>query len=149
MYFAGVAILPRRQVVVLGRRKLRLWALISVVAYFYFNDYVIFAKILVKTLHLYVIQLRVSVLRCGTHTQPIGKPVKFLLIWLEVLTAVIVKMTVFWVVAPGRLAWVYRRFRGVYCMHHQVDESSAPTALQPRWKPSSHSPSRELETSLR
>jgi hypothetical protein len=29
------------------------------------------------------------------------------------------KMAVFWVLAPCRLVWVYRRFRGLYCLHHQ------------------------------
>jgi hypothetical protein len=32
-----------------------------------------------------------------------------------------VKMAVFWVVAPCRLVRVYRRFRGLYCLHHQRD----------------------------
>jgi hypothetical protein len=34
------------------------------------------------------------------------------------------KMAVFWVVAPCRLVWVYRRFGGLYCLHHQGDEST-------------------------
>jgi hypothetical protein len=42
-------------------------------------------------------------------------------IWLEVLTAVTMKMAVFWVVAPCRQVWVYRRFRGLYCLHHLGD----------------------------
>jgi hypothetical protein len=29
------------------------------------------------------------------------------------------KMAAFWVVAPCRLVRVYRRFRGMYCLHHQ------------------------------
>jgi hypothetical protein len=36
------------------------------------------------------------------------------MIWLEVLTAVTMKISVFWVVAPCRLVLVYRRFRGPY-----------------------------------
>jgi hypothetical protein len=31
-------------------------------------------------------------------------------------------MAVFWVVAPCRLARVYRRFGSLYCLHHQADE---------------------------
>jgi hypothetical protein len=41
-------------------------------------------------------------------------------------------MAVFWVVAPCSLVDVYRRFRGVYCLHHQGDYSTQ----QPRRKPS-------------
>jgi hypothetical protein len=41
----------------------------------------------------------------------------------EVLKAVSMKMAVFWVVAPCRLIRVYRRFRGLYCLHHQGDET--------------------------
>jgi hypothetical protein len=33
------------------------------------------------------------------------------------------KMAVFWVVAPCRLASVYRCVRGLYCLHHQGDKS--------------------------
>jgi hypothetical protein len=33
--------------------------------------------------------------------------------------AVTMKMAVFWVAAPCRLVRVYRRFRGLYCLHHQ------------------------------
>jgi hypothetical protein len=40
----------------------------------------------------------------------------------EVLTAVSMKMAVFWVVEPCRLVWVYRRFGDLYCLHHQDDE---------------------------
>jgi hypothetical protein len=32
--------------------------------------------------------------------------------------AVSTKIAVFWVVAPCRLVWVYRRFRGLYCLQH-------------------------------
>jgi hypothetical protein len=34
-----------------------------------FNDYVVFAKILIKIEHLYIIQLYVQKLPCGTHTK--------------------------------------------------------------------------------
>jgi hypothetical protein len=37
-------------------------------AFFCFNDYVVFAK-LIKIVHLYIIQLCVSKLPCGTHTK--------------------------------------------------------------------------------
>jgi hypothetical protein len=37
----------------------------------------------------------------------------------EVLTAVSMETAVFWVVAPCRLVQVYRRFRGLYCLHLQ------------------------------
>jgi hypothetical protein len=57
--------------------------------------------------------------------------INFLLdVWLEVLTAVTMKMAVFWVVVPCRLVWVYRRFRGLYCLHHQDDH--------PRRQPTSY-----------
>jgi hypothetical protein len=85
---------------------------------------------------------------------------RIILVWLEVLTAVTMKMAVFWAVAPCRLIWVYKRFRGLYCYHPQSDERrggrrSRPddgngtdlwnvhklipvyTALQPRRQPSS------------
>jgi hypothetical protein len=42
--------------------------------------------------------------------------------WLQVLKAASIKMAVFWVVASCRLVWVYRRFRGLYCLHHQGDD---------------------------
>jgi hypothetical protein len=42
-------------------------------------------------------------------------------IGFEVLTAVITKMDVFWVVAPCSLAKVYQRFRGPCYLHHQGD----------------------------
>jgi hypothetical protein len=42
--------------------------------------------------------------------------------WFQVLTAVSMKMAVFWVVAQCRLVSVYQRFRGLYCFHHQGDE---------------------------
>jgi hypothetical protein len=35
----------------------------------YFNDYVVFADLLVKIVHLYIIQLYVSKLPCGTYTK--------------------------------------------------------------------------------
>jgi hypothetical protein len=42
----------------------------------------------------------------------------------EVLTAVRVKMAVFWVVALCRLVSVYQRFRDPCCLLHHGDESS-------------------------
>jgi hypothetical protein len=41
------------------------------------------------------------------------------LVGFEVLTAVSMKMAVFWVVALCRLVGVYQRFRGPCCLHHQ------------------------------
>jgi hypothetical protein len=38
----------------------------------------------------------------------------------EVLTAVSMKMAVFWVVAPCSLVEVYQRFRSPCCLHHQM-----------------------------
>jgi hypothetical protein len=35
------------------------------------------------------------------------------------LAYTVMKMAVFWVVAPCTLVWVYQRFRGLYCLHHQ------------------------------
>jgi hypothetical protein len=43
----------------------------------------------------------------------------------EVLTAVSMKMTVFWVVATSSLVEVYQRFRGPCCLRHQGDEYAA------------------------
>jgi hypothetical protein len=40
----------------------------------------------------------------------------------EVLTAVNMKMTVFWVVVPCSLVEVYRRFRGACYVHHHPDD---------------------------
>jgi hypothetical protein len=34
-------------------------------------------------------------------------------------------MSVFWVVAPCRLVWVYQRFRGWYCLRHTNFESKS------------------------
>jgi hypothetical protein len=39
----------------------------------------------------------------------------------EVLTAVSMKMAVFWIAAPYSLEEVYQRFRGPCCFHHQGD----------------------------
>jgi hypothetical protein len=39
------------------------------------------------------------------------------------------KITVFWVVAPCRLVRVYRRFRGLYCLHHQGDSTFQRSVL--------------------
>jgi hypothetical protein len=44
------------------------------------------------------------------------------LVGFEVLTAVSMKMAVFWVVAPCSLVEAYQRFRGPCCLHHQGDE---------------------------
>jgi len=41
----------------------------------------------------------------------------------QVLTVVSMKFRVFWDVAPCIHVEVDRRFRGVYCLHHQSDES--------------------------
>jgi hypothetical protein len=42
--------------------------------------------------------------------------------WNASLT--LMKITVFWDVAPCSMVEVYRRFTGVYCLHHQGDETS-------------------------
>jgi hypothetical protein len=42
----------------------------------------------------------------------------------HVLTAASMKIAVFWDVAPCSLVQVYRRFRGVYYLHHQGDKTS-------------------------
>jgi hypothetical protein len=36
----------------------------------------------------------------------------------------------FWVVVPCKLEWVYQRFRGMYCLHHQVDGALMMEAMQ-------------------
>jgi hypothetical protein len=66
----------------------------------------------------------------------------------QVLTAVNTKMAVLWAVAPCRLTWVYRRFRGLYCLHHQGDNGNSKNlwnvgklipvcrALRPKIQPS-------------
>jgi hypothetical protein len=41
---------------------------------------------------------------------------------IQVLTAVSMKFTVFWDVAPCRDVEDDRCFRGVYCLHHQGDD---------------------------
>jgi hypothetical protein len=33
-----------------------------------------------------------------------------------------------WIVEPCRLVWVYRRFTGLYCLHHQGDEEAVQTS---------------------
>jgi hypothetical protein len=40
-------------------------------------------------------------------------------------------MAVFWFVAPCRLVSVYQRFRGLYCLHHQVDEWTFALMMEP------------------
>jgi hypothetical protein len=64
-------------------------------------------------------------------------------------TKYMLKMAVFWIVAPCRLVWVYKYFRGLYCLHHHGDHGGNTDpwnvgklipvyiALQPRRKPSS------------
>jgi hypothetical protein len=42
-------------------------------------------------------------------------------------------MAVFWVVAPCRLVWLYQRFRGLYCLHHQGRRQ--PSSYSPPWEP--------------
>jgi hypothetical protein len=44
------------------------------------------------------------------------------------VTNKLLKMTVFWIVAPCSLIEVYRPFRGACCLHHLEDR----TAQQPR-----------------
>jgi hypothetical protein len=58
------------------------------------------------------------------------------MVGFEVLTAVSMKMTVFWVVAPCSLVEVYQRFRGPCCLHHP-DDLLDYMVLQPRRQPSS------------
>jgi hypothetical protein len=43
------------------------------------------------------------------------------LVKFEVLTATSMKTAVFWDVAPGSLVDIDWRFRGVYCLHHQLN----------------------------
>jgi hypothetical protein len=48
------------------------------------------------------------------------------LVRFQVLTAVSMKMTVFWDVAPCSLVEVYLRFRGAYCFrHHRPDDGDS------------------------
>jgi hypothetical protein len=46
------------------------------------------------------------------------------------LTAPIMKMTVFWDVAPCSLVKVYRRFRGSCCVHHHRPDDGGSKNLQ-------------------
>jgi hypothetical protein len=46
----------------------------------------------------------------------------FKIVRFQFLTAVSMKMAVLWVVEQCSLVEVYRRFRGVYCLHHQSIE---------------------------
>jgi hypothetical protein len=50
----------------------------------------------------------------------------------QVLTAVSMKMAVFWVVAPYSLVQVYQRFRGPFCLHHQGDAPMMEVFTRPR-----------------
>jgi hypothetical protein len=43
------------------------------------------------------------------------------LVWFQVLMAVSMRMTVLWDVVPCSLIEIDQRFRGTYCLHHQVD----------------------------
>jgi hypothetical protein len=45
----------------------------------------------------------------------------YFVVGFEVLTAVSMKMAVFWVVAACSLVEFYQRFRGPCCLHHQGD----------------------------
>jgi hypothetical protein len=40
----------------------------------------------------------------------------------------VMKMAVFWVVAPYSLVEVYRRFRGACCIHHEGDDRLLSTS---------------------
>jgi hypothetical protein len=70
----------------------------------------------------------------------------------DCLIGFVSKMSVFWVVAPYSLVWVYQRFRGLYCLHdYRPDDGGSTdlykvgrlipvyTALQPRRQTSSYS----------
>jgi hypothetical protein len=48
-------------------------------------------------------------------------PISNSIVRFQVLTVASMKMVVFWDVAPCSLAEIYRRFRGVYSLHHQGD----------------------------
>jgi hypothetical protein len=50
----------------------------------------------------------------------------------QVLTAASMKFRIFWDVAPCSHVEVDRRFRSVYCLHHQSDESSVIFTVAPR-----------------
>jgi hypothetical protein len=52
----------------------------------------------------------------------LGERRMFRRLWLGVLTAVNMKLAVFWFAAPCRLVWVCQCFRGMYYLHHQGDE---------------------------
>jgi hypothetical protein len=52
----------------------------------------------------------------------------------QILTAASMKMTIFWDVAPCSLVQIDRRFKGTYCLHHQV----AFTFKMQNWTTSSH-----------
>jgi hypothetical protein len=55
---------------------------------------------------------------CKTHLRTKIK------VGFEVVTAVSMKMAVFWVVAPCSPVEVYQRFRDRCCLHHQGDEGA-------------------------
>jgi hypothetical protein len=69
---------------------------------------------------------------CSQMARPLACSEVIHRVGFEVLTAVSMKMAVFWVVAPCSLVEVYQRFRGPCCLHHQGDEYSSgyiPLAL--------------------
>jgi hypothetical protein len=80
----------------------------------------------------HIVQRIMSLLRQFTFSNETGEWTQhtniYIYIWLEVLTAVSMKMAVCWVVPPCRLVWVYRRFRGPYYLHRQDDESPVTTS---------------------
>jgi hypothetical protein len=88
-----------------------------------------------KSLGIVVTWLPGFVQACVYYKKRIGMNLVY--VGFEVLTAVSVKMAVFWVVAPCSLVEVYQRFRGPCCLHHQGDHRPDYTALQPRRQPSS------------
>jgi hypothetical protein len=51
------------------------------------------------------------------------------------------KMAVFWDIAPCSLVKIDRRFKGAYCLHHQVNFYQTTRRNNPEDKSSSSSPS--------
>jgi hypothetical protein len=47
----------------------------------------------------------------------------------QAVMAANMKIIVFWDIAPYSLVEVDRRFRGVYCLHHQGDDAGGSTDL--------------------
>jgi hypothetical protein len=52
----------------------------------------------------------------------VGVKSNFIQVWFEVLTAMCLKMAVFWVVVPCRLVELFRCFKGPYHLHRQTCE---------------------------